>query len=122
MNTYDRMPTASTTPAIRNALPNDCVSPTTNPVTAGATTPIMLLAKFMMPPMVPVPPFGAISEGIDQPTGAAADSPLRATEIHEIAHTGLVVWVAPNTARPTSMPQISTVLRTRDSFMPRATR
>ena len=65
-----------------------------------------------------MPPFGAISEGIDQPTGAAADRPLRATEIHRIAHTGLVVWVAPNTARPTSMPQISTVLRTRDSFRP----
>jgi hypothetical protein len=54
----------------------------------------------MIPPMVPVPPRGAISDGIDQPTGDAAASPLSATEIQMIAQTGLVVSVAPNTARP----------------------
>ena len=42
-----------------------------------------------MPPMVPVPPRGAISEGIDHPTGAAAASPLSAIEIQKIAQTGV---------------------------------
>ena len=58
----------------------------------------------MMPPIVPVPPRGAISDGIDQPTGAAAARPLSAMEIQTIAQTGSVVMVAPNTARPSSMP------------------
>ncbi len=52
--------------------------PTMKPVTMGATTPIMLLEKFMMPPNVPAPPFGATSEGRDPVTGAAADSPVNA--------------------------------------------
>ena len=76
----------------------------------------------MMPLMVPVPPRGAISDGIDQPTGAAAASPLSATEIQTIAQTGSVVTVAPNTARPSSMPVTSTVLRTGVSSYPRAIR
>jgi hypothetical protein len=42
------------------------------PVTTGAATPIKLLTKFMMPPIVPTPPFGAMSDGSDQPTGVAA--------------------------------------------------
>ena len=66
----------------------------------------------MTPPMAPVPPRGAISEGIDHPTGAAAASPESAIEIQKIAHTGLSVVVAPNTARPRTMPPTSTVLRT----------
>ena len=63
----------------------------------------------MIPPMVPVPPRGAISDGIDQPTGAAAARPLSATEIQTTAQTGLVVKVAPNTASSSSMPSTSTV-------------
>ena len=70
-----------------------------------------LLKKFMIPPIVPVPPLGAMSDGIDQPTGAAAARPLSAMVIQKIAHTGLVVIVAPNTARPRIMPPTSTVLR-----------
>ena len=65
----------------------------------------MLFKKFMIPPMVAVPPRGAIKDGIDQPTGAAAASPLSATEIQRIAQIGSVVNVAPNTATPSSMPR-----------------
>ena len=71
------MPMISTTPAVINAPVNECVAPTMYPVVTGATTPIILFKKFMMPPMVPVPPRGAISDGIDQPTGAAAAKPAQ---------------------------------------------
>jgi hypothetical protein len=105
------MPMTSTMPATRNAPVKDRVAPTMWPVVIGATTPIMLFKKFMIPPIVAVPPRGAIREGIDQPTGAAAASPLSATEIQRIAHTGSVVNMAPNTARPSRMPSTNTVLR-----------
>src|ERR1700739_668385 len=82
----------------------------------------MLFRKFIIPPMVPVPPRGAISDGIDQPTGDAAASPLSATEIQTIAQTGSVVTVAPNTARPSSIPTTSTVLSTGVSSQPRGAR
>ena len=39
----------------------------------------------------------------------AAASPLSVIEIQKIAQTGSVVNVAPNTARPSSMPKTSTV-------------
>jgi hypothetical protein len=39
----------------------------------------------MMPPMVPAPPFGAIKDGSDQPTGAAEARPPRAIEIQKMA-------------------------------------
>ena len=105
------MPIRSTTPATRNAIEKEFVAPTTKPVTAGATAPMRLLKKFITPPIVPVPPRGAISDRIDQPTGAAAARPLSAIVIQTIAHTALVVIVAPNTARPSTMPPTSTVLR-----------
>jgi hypothetical protein len=63
----------------------------------------MLFKKFMIPPMVAVPPRGAIKDGIDQPTGAVAASPLNTTEIRTIAQTVSVVKVAPNTAKPISV-------------------
>ena len=66
----------------------------------------------MMPPMLPVPPRGAISDGIDHPTGAAAAKPESAIEIQKIAQPGLSVVVAPNTASPRTIPVTSTVLRT----------
>src|ERR1700730_1776848 len=93
------MATTNTMPAVRNAPVNECVAPTMYPVVIGATTPIMLFKKFMIPPIVPVPPRGAIKDGIDQPTGAAAANPLSAIEIQRIATTASVVNVAPNTAR-----------------------
>jgi hypothetical protein len=68
----------------------------------------MLFKRFVIPPMVAVPLRGAIEDGIDQPTAAAA-SPLNVIEIQKIAQTGSVVNVAPNTARPSSMPKTSTV-------------
>src|SRR5271165_7152373 len=116
------MPITSTMPATRNAVENEFVAPTTKPVTAGATAPIRLLAKFITPPIVPVPPRGAINDGIDQPTGAAAASPESAIVIQTIAQTGLVVQVAPNTARPRTMPPTSTVLRVAVSSYPLARR
>src|SRR4051794_28441737 len=108
--TNDATPVSKTTPATRNALVKECVLPTIMPVTIGATAPITLFAKFMMLPTVPTPPRGAISDGNDQLTGAAAPSPLRATEIHAIASTGSVVVVAPKTASPPHIPTTSTVL------------
>src|SRR5665213_216112 len=81
-----------------------------------------LLDRFMRLLNEPTPPFGAISEGSDQQTGAAEASPPRAIEIHRIAQFGSVVRVAPNTASPSTMPPVSTVLRTRDSSWPRAIR
>src|SRR3569833_2943497 len=79
----------------------------------------MLFVKFMMAPTVAVPPRGAIKDGKDQHTGAAAASPLRATEIQAVATTGSVVVLAPNTASPTHIPASNTVLRTRVSSIPR---
>ncbi len=79
------MPIASITPARMKARLKDCVAPTIKPVMIGAAMPVMLLRKFMMPPIVAAPPFGAISEGIDQPAGAAAASPLSDTVIQKIA-------------------------------------
>jgi len=39
----------------------------------------------MIPPTVPVPPVSAISDGSDQPTGAAAARPYSAMETHTMA-------------------------------------
>jgi hypothetical protein len=104
------MPMTSAMPATRNAPVKDCVAPTIARC-YGATTLIMLFPKFMTPPIVAVPPRGAIKDGIDQPSGAAAASPLSAAEMQRIAQTGSVVNVEPNTARSSSMPSTSTVLR-----------
>jgi len=43
----------------------------------------------MMPPTVPTWPLGAISDGIDHPTGAAAARPPRAMEIPRDRPTGV---------------------------------
>ena len=83
-----------------------------NPVMTGAATPIRLLQKLTMPPIVPVPPRGAINDTMDDPTGAAADSPVSAMLIQVMAQTGSVVVTAPKTVSPSSIPATSTVLRT----------
>ena len=70
----------------------------------GAATPIRLLTRLTRPPIVAVPPRGLISDTIEEATGAAADTPDSAMVIQASAQTGLVVNVAPNTARPASMP------------------
>jgi hypothetical protein len=67
----------------------------------------MLFKRFVISPMVVVPLRGAIEDGIDQPTATAG--PLSVIEIQKIAQTGSIVNVAPNTARPSSMPKTSTV-------------
>src|SRR5438045_3161465 len=58
---------------------------TTKPVTIGAAIPESWLLKFMIPPTVPTLSRGAISDGIDQPTGAAIESPVSANAIHVTA-------------------------------------
>ena len=73
----------------------------------------MLLVKLRMPPTVPAPPFGAISDTIEDPTGAAADSPEIAIDNHSSAQPGFTVKAAPMTASPISMPTMITDWRTR---------
>src|SRR3569833_2378379 len=99
------MPTIKTSPATRNAPAKEWVSPTMKPVITGAATPIRLLVRLTMPPMVAVAPRGLIRETMDDATGAAADRPDSAMVIHTSAQKGLFVYAAPNTASPAAMPQ-----------------
>src|SRR5438445_7005591 len=110
--TYEKMPTRSTNPATRKAPEKEWVIPTMKPVITGAATPIRLLTRFTNPPTVAVPPRGLISDTIEDATGAAALTPDSAMVIQATAQTGLVVKVAPNTARPAIMPATITALRT----------
>jgi hypothetical protein len=51
----------------------------------------MLFKRFVIPPMVAVPPRGAIKDGIDQATAAA--SPLSAIESQKIARERVIAPV-----------------------------
>ena len=62
---------------------------------------------------------GAISDGTDHPTGAAADSPPMETLIQKSACAGRVRLAAPRIPSPSVVPPISTVRRTRSAFHPR---
>ncbi len=64
-----------------SALLNEPVRATMMPVIVGAKKPATLLRKFMIPPTWPVLLAGAISAGIDQPTGAWNEMPATATVI-----------------------------------------
>lgn len=59
----------------------------------GAPMAASWVAKFMMPPMRPTLSRGAMSEGMDQPTGAMAPSPPSERLIHNSARPG--VWAPP---------------------------
>ena len=73
----------------------------------------------MIPPTCPVLLLGAISAGIDQPTGAWNEMPATASVIHATATLMSLVYAAPITAKPRISPTISTVLRTRFASAPR---
>ena len=53
-----------------NALVNEFVASDDESGDAGATNPIMLLTKFMIPPTVPTLPFGAMRPESDLPASA----------------------------------------------------
>src|SRR3954469_13516746 len=114
------MPTRSTMPATRKAPEKLPVQLTMKPVVIGATTPIRLLMKLVKPPTVAVPPRGLISDTTEEATGAAAEIPDRAMEIHTSAQKGSCVMEMPNTASPAIMPPMMKILRTLLSSTPRA--
>src|SRR3984893_11611024 len=72
-----------------------------------------------MPPSVPTLPAGAISEGMDQHTGAAAASPPSEMLIQKIAEIGVCAWTAPKMPSPKEVPATKTVWRTREESKPR---
>src|SRR5882724_5998825 len=72
-----------------------------------------------IPPSVPTLSRGAINDGIDQPTGDAAESPPIETLIQKTAATGLKDRVAPKIPSPSAVPPMSTTWRTRIEFQPR---
>src|ERR1700748_3365780 len=73
----------------------------------------------MIPPTRPTLLFGAISEGIDHPTGEAADNPPIEMLIHTSAVVALCVFAAPRIPSPHAVPPISTNRRTELAFHPR---
>src|ERR1035441_10815730 len=93
------MPASNTAAATRNGRRNDCELPTRYPVMTGARIAGTLATKFMIPATRAVLPAGSMRPGIDQPMGADAASPQSEIEIQKIATRGLVVRVAPATAR-----------------------
>src|SRR5450432_2937292 len=113
------MPESRIIPASKNAPVKERVSATMAPVAIGAATPMRLFMQFIMLPTDAVAPRGAINPGIDQPTGAAAERPEIDSDIQRMAQDGSRVSIAPNTVSPTSMPPISTDLRTRFARYPR---
>ena len=84
------MPQTNTMPATK-----DPVAPTMHPVVTDVPAPIRLSRKFIVSPMIPVSPRGAIGTESNQPTGHAAANPLSAAEIQIIAQAGPVATVAP---------------------------
>src|SRR6516225_9913589 len=99
---YDRIPATNTAAATRNGRRNDCELPTRYPVITGARIAGRLATKFMIPATRAALPGGAMSAGIDQPTGADAARPQSAIEIQKIAMCGSLLRVAPATARPST--------------------
>src|SRR5258706_1675847 len=91
-------------PATAKAQKNERVACTTYPVTIGAAIPASWLPKFRIPPSVPTLSFGAIKEGIDQPTGDAADNP----PIHRLIQISALVVVCACAAPKNSESQRST--------------
>src|SRR5579859_3152509 len=90
-----------------------------NPVTIGAAIPDSWLLKFMIPPTVPTLSRGAINDGIDQPTGAAMESPVSANAIHATAPCAECAYGTPKMHKPTEVPPKRTVCRTPVAFHPR---
>src|ERR1700751_5086463 len=91
----------------------ECRFATRYPVMMGAAIPESWLEKLMIPPTLPTLLRGAIREGIDHPTGEAAERPPMEMLIQIRAVTGLWVFAAPRMPRPKAVPPMSMVLRTR---------
>ena len=114
------MPTSRMIAAVIRAVLNEPVVATMKPVIVGAKNAATLLRKFMIPPTCPVLLLGAISAGIDQPTGAEWNEiPATAIVIHATATFKSLVYAAPMTAKPIPEPRDRTVLRTRFASIPR---
>src|SRR5579862_2249625 len=113
------MPMTRNTAAARNAAEYECVPATMNPVTSGAAIPAIWLLRFMMPPTVPTLWRGEINDGMDQPTGAAMESPVMETAIQKTAACVVSEYATPKIPRPNDMPDTRTVCRTRTAFQPR---
>src|SRR5438093_12616498 len=77
------------------------------------------LQKFRIPPNVPTLSRGAISDGIDHPTGEAADNPPIDILIQKSAVAGLCACAVPRIPRPKIVPPTSTTWRTRVALHPR---
>ncbi len=86
----------------------------------GAPMPESWFEKLMIPPTFPTLLRGAINDGIDQPTGDAAERPPMEMLIQISAVVALWVFAAPRMPRPQAVPPIRTLLRTEFAFHPRS--
>src|SRR5258708_4896443 len=74
----------------------------------------------MIPPTLPTLLRGVINDGIDQPTGDAAERPPMETLSQISAVVALCVYAAPRMPRPQAVPPTSTLFRTEFAFHPRS--
>src|ERR1700722_17736502 len=86
----------------------------------GAAMPDSWFEKLMIPPTFPTLLRGAINDGIDQPTGEAAESPPIEMLIQMSAVIALCVFAAPRMPRPHAVPPTRTHFRTEFAFHPRS--
>src|SRR5258705_11474543 len=78
--------------------------------------------KLMIPPTFPTLLRGAINDGIDQPTGDAADRPPMETLSQISAVIALCVFPAPRMPSPQAVPPTRTVFPTEIAVHPRSIR
>src|SRR3981189_2541070 len=90
---------------------NDCRAATRYPVMIGAPMPESWLEKLIIPPTFPTLLRGAINDGIDQPTGDAAERPPMEMLIQIRAVIGIGVFAAPRLPRPQSVHPTRTFFR-----------
>src|SRR5271170_8221779 len=86
----------------------------------GAQMPDSWFEKLMIPPTRPTLLRGAIKDGMDQPTGEAAERPPIEMLIQMSAVVALCVFAAPRMPRPQAVPPTRTHLRTELAFHPRS--
>src|SRR5258708_12084717 len=84
----------------------------------GSHIPESWFEKLMIPPTFPTQLRGAINDGIDQPTGDAAESPPMEMLIQISAVIALCVFPAPRMPRPQAVPPTRTLFRTEFPFHP----
>src|SRR6266576_4974275 len=86
----------------------------------GAQMPESWFETLMIPPTFPTLLRGAINDGIDQPTGDAADRPPMEMLIQISAVVALCVFAAPRMPKPQAVPPTRTRFRTEFAFHPRS--